>query len=211
MLSARHSHRGRRQHGIVLLLSLIVLIGMSLAAVALIRSVLTSNRVAGNLAFQQSATQSADAGVERAVAWLEQKSRELQSDNPPILANGLFNTVSAGGGNLNYQAARQDPGANQTWQTFWDSVLVANNQVNNLAADAAGNQVSFVIHRLCRSVGNALTSNCEAAPTLSASTQSSSKSSGIKLKIPSQTYYRITVRVTGPRNAVSFVQAVVAM
>ncbi|HEX2011423.1 MAG TPA: PilX N-terminal domain-containing pilus assembly protein, partial [Roseateles sp.] len=67
-----------RQRGVVLLLSLIVLAAMSLAAIGLMRSVLISNRVAGNLAFQQSATQSADVGLETAIAWLEQKARELE-------------------------------------------------------------------------------------------------------------------------------------
>ena len=114
-------------------------------------------------------------------------------------------------GRLNYLARREDPGTNQTWEAFWTSVLAANNQINTLPADAAGNQVSFAIHRLCNTVGDALNSGCEASAALGASVQTSSKSSGIKLQVPSQTYYRITVRVQGPRNAVSFVQAVVAM
>jgi hypothetical protein len=33
----------------------------------------------------------------------------------------------------------------------------------------------------------------------------------VGLATPSQRYYRITVRVAGPRNTVSFVQSVVAM
>ena len=77
--------------------------------------------------------------------------------------------------------------------------------------DAAGNSVAFVIHRLCNGNGDSLNSGCEASAALGASTQTSSKSSGIKLELPSQVYYRITVRVQGPRNALSFVQAVVAI
>ena len=201
-----------QQRGVVLLLSIIVLVAMSLAAIGLMRSVLTSNRVATNLAFQQSATQSADVGIETAVAWLEQKSRELATESPPVLANTLFGNLSAGGGRLNYLARREDPGVGQTWEAFWAGTLVANNQVNNLAVDAAGNQVAFAIHRLCNTAGDALNSACEASTSLGASVQTSSKSGGaVKLQVPSQTYYRITVRVQGPRNAVSFVQAVVAM
>lgn len=203
----------RRQHGIVLLLSLIVLVAMSLAGIGLMRSVLTSNRVASNLAFQQSATQSADVGIETAIAWLEQKARELKTSNPPALQNGLFNNIAVGGAEtVNYTARREDPGAAQGWEAWWQGVLVANNQINTLPVDAAGNTVAFAIHRLCNASGDPLSGvGCEAPVTTGAGIQTSSKSSGIKLQVPNQIYYRITVRVQGPRNAVSFVQAVVAI
>ncbi len=215
MLAAHHPVRNR-QRGLVLLLSLIVLAAMSLAAIGLMRSVLTSNRVAANLAFQQSATQSADVGVERAVAWLEQKSRELEAvPGPPATtkpANKLFQHISIGGAEtIAYRAIREDPGPGQTWENFWQQ-RVAANQINTLPADAAGNTVGFLIQRLCVAAGDPLAgASCEAAPTLSSSSQTSSKSSGIKLQVPGQTYYRITVRVQGPRNAVSFIQSVVAL
>lgn len=204
---------GLRQRGIVLLLSLIVLVAMSLAAIGLMRSVLTSNRIAANLTFQQSTTQSAGVGIEAAIAWLEQKARELKTSNPPVLQNGLFSNIAVGGTEtVNYVARREDPGSNQAWEDWWQQVLVANNQVNTLPVDAAGNTVAFAIHRLCNASGDPLSGiGCEAPPTANAATQTSSKSSGIKLQVPSQIYYRITVRVQGPRNAVSFVQAVVAI
>ena len=200
------------RRGIVLMLALIVLVAMSLAAAALMRSALTSNQVAANLAFQQSAAQSADVGVERAIAWLEQKTRELASENPPVLANLLFNSITAGGSEtVNYVARREDPGAGATWDSFWREQLVANNQINSLPIDTAGNQVAFAIHRLCNSSGDALSSGCESPALPGIQAENSSKSSSAKLQIPSQTCYRITVRVEGPRHAVSFVQVVVAM
>ena len=202
-----------RQRGVVLLLSLIVLVAMSLAAIGLMRSVLTSNRVASNLAFQQSATQSADVGIETAVAWLEQKVRQLASDNPPVMTNGLFSNTTAGAlETVNYVSKREDPGPTQGWDDWWQKVLVANNQVNTLPVDAAGNTVAFAIHRLCNATGDPLSGiGCEAPTTTGAGIQTSSKSNSIKLQVPSQIYYRITVRVQGPRNAVSFVQAIVAI
>ena len=209
---ARPTHGAGAQRGIVLLLSLIVLAAMSLAAIGLMRSVLTSNRVAGNLAFQQSATQSADVGIERAIAFLEQKSRELVTANPPKLANSLFSDITtASGTNLKYVSRRENPGTTQSWDAFWQILQDAGTKVNTLPVDAAGNTVEFVIHRLCNASGDTLTSGCEASASLGTSTQTSSKSSGIKLQVPSQTYYRITVRVQGPRNTVSFVQVVVSI
>ena len=76
MLNARRI-RGRsaapiaRQRGVVVLVAIIVLVVMLLAGIALVRSIDTTNVIAGNLAFQQSATHSADTGVEAAIAWLE--------------------------------------------------------------------------------------------------------------------------------------------
>lgn len=206
-----HLSRASRQHGLVLVLALIVLAAMSLAAVGLMRGVFGSNRVAGNLAFQQAALQAADVGVETAVAWLEQKSTELAKASPATPANKLWGTISTGSGEAyNYVPTRRDPTANQTWEAFWQ-VLAGVNQVNNLPPDAAGNQVSFVIHRLCASAGDPTASRCEAAPALPPSIQNSSKSSSLKLKQASQVYYRITVRVQSARNATSFTQAVVAI
>lgn len=208
--------RLRRQQGVVLMLSLIVLVAMSIAGIGMMRSILTGNRVVGNLAFQQSATQSADVGIETAIAWLEQKTRELKQANPPQLQNDLFQAQKKSGGSaFNYVPMREDPGIVngrvQSWQAYWDTKVAAGNQINTLAVDAAGNTVSFLIHRLCEKSGDSLSSACESSPTLSSSTQSSSKSGGIKLQVPDQVYYRITVRVQGPRNAVSFVQAMVAL
>lgn len=201
------------QQGLVLVLALIVLVAMSLAAVGLMRGVLGSNRVAGNLAFQQAAVQAADVGVETAIAWLEQRTQQLQTNPapaPPSLANKLHaNIVKSATEPYAYMATRTDP-TNQTWEEFWQ-VLAAAGVVNTLAADPAGNRVAFVIHRLCANAGEPTVSRCEATPMMPLAIQSSSKSSSLKLRQPSQVYYRITVRVQGARNATSFIQSIVAI
>jgi Tfp pilus assembly protein PilX len=46
----------RRQRGAILFIALIVLVAMSLAGIALMRSVDTNVLIAGNLAFRQSAS-----------------------------------------------------------------------------------------------------------------------------------------------------------
>ncbi|MFG6465400.1 PilX N-terminal domain-containing pilus assembly protein [Roseateles sp. BYS87W] len=205
------SHLYSRQQGLVLVLALIVLAAMSLAAVGLMRGVLGSNRVAGNLANQQAAGQAADVGVETAIAWLEQRTQELASNAPPTPANRLYNNIAVGAGQpYAYTATRQDPVAGQSWEAFWQT-LVTNNLVNTLATDAAGNRVSFVVHRLCAATGDPTVARCEASPAVPLSVQNSSKSSSIKLRQASQVYYRITVRVQGARNAASFIQAIVAI
>ncbi len=221
------SLRATGQRGLVLVLALIVLAALSLAAVGLMRGVAASNRVAGNLAFQQGAVQAADAGIERAVAWLEQQSRAtVPSPNaaaaaaaglpapPPVPSTRLNNNLPRTGDTtdtIRYMATRGDPNfaLGQTWESYWQS-LVAADRINALAVDANGNQVSYAIHRLCSSTGVAANANCEASPTKRTS-ENGSKGNVPQPSAPSAVYYRVTVRVVGPRNATSFIQAVVAI
>lgn len=190
-----------RQQGLVLLVALVVLIGMTLAGLSLLRSVFTSNRIAGNLAFQQAATQSADIGVETAIAWLESNNSDTT----------LHQSRDAAGAELGYFARREDPGPNQSWEDYWQQVLVNTNRVNTLPPDAAGNTVAFVIHRLCNAVGDPLGgARCEQSP-LTKNEGNSQTALSPAFSAPQQQYYRITARVTGPRNTLSYVQVVVAM
>lgn len=202
------------QRGLVLVLALVVLAAMSLAAIGLMRGVLGSNRVAGNLAYQQAAVQAADVGAETAIAWLEQLTAETIPGNvvgaPAIKANRLYgNLKQSDGAAYNYVATRADPGAGQTWESFWQTLSGAG-QVNTLPTDATGNQVSFVIHRLCAFPGEPKDSSCENAPALPSS-GSQGKNDNPKPDALGQTYYRITVRVQGPRNATSFIQVMAAL
>lgn len=194
--AAHHSQRG-----IVLILALIVLAAMTLAGIGLMRSVFTGNRVAGNLAFQQAATHSADAGIEAAIAWLEANNADV--------TNPLFQDKDVGGVNLGYFASKGNP-VNQSWEQWWNGLPAG--RINTRAPDAAGNTVAFVIHRLCNATGDPSGgAACDASPTVVGAEGGSRGSGVLALAVPSQRYYRVTVRVTGPRNTVSFVQSVVAM
>jgi type IV pilus assembly protein PilX len=201
---ARRSARGARassQSGVVLFVALIVLVAMALAGVALIRSVSTGNRVAGNLAFQQAATHSADIGVEEAIKWLQ--------------ANNAGNTLHADSADATsgYFAARgADPSSGSSWETYWTTTVVGTGRYHTMAKDDAGNTVSYAIHRLCNGVGDPASGiGCSVAPATVGSEGNSKGSGVLPVKLPSQQYYRITARVAGPRSTVSFVQVVVAM
>jgi type IV pilus assembly protein PilX len=196
--NGRMQRRGR-QRGVVLMIALIVLVAMTLAGIALMRSVDTTTIIAGNLAFQQSATSSGDAGTETAVSWLETNNTG---------ANLFSNTYAQG-----YSAARQDPAVGQSWDTFWTTVLVPAGQVVTLAPDSTGNTVAYAIQRLCNSVGDPSTVNVDCTqPQTAGSAASSSKGAGVVLLLyNSSIYYRITSRIAGPRNTVSYVQTIVSM
>lgn len=73
----------RKQKGVVLFIALIVLIAMSLAGVALWRSIGTGVLIAGNVAMQRGAVSSSDGGIEAARAWLTNASpTTLAVDQP---------------------------------------------------------------------------------------------------------------------------------
>lgn len=195
--------------GIVLIMALIVLVAMTLGAVALVRSVYTSNVIAGNLAFQQSATHSADAGVEAAIAWLE-------NNNGQIAPTGACSTtiLACNQSSHGYLATSQDPTSQESWRNFWNDHL--SSTAKTLTQDNAGNTVSYVIQRMCSLEGDAQSTGneCVTSPRASAGTcagGSSCDSQKDNLAGTGQVYYRITVKVSGPRNTESFTQTTVAL
>jgi len=190
----------RTQGGAVLFIALIVLVAMSLAGLAMMRGVDTGAMIANNLAFKQGATATADAGIEAARTWLLNNAGPTLYNNQPGVANGVgyFATSQQG---LDFTNGDADPTNNFDWSTR--SVL--------LPIDAASNRARYVIHRLCDSSGNPATVNCIRA-TSSGATGASSKGAAAygsyAISSPSQAFFRVTVRVDGPRNTVSYVQAV---
>ncbi|MDD5176747.1 MAG: hypothetical protein PHQ05_10030 [Sterolibacterium sp.] len=182
------------------MIALIVLVAMTLAGIALVRSVDTSNIIAGNLAFQQAATQAGDTGTETAVTWLQMNN-----------ANGvLFASIPAQG----YLASRQDPAVGQTWDAFWTNTLVPAGWVVTLAQDAStGNTVSYIIQRMCSQAGDSAVAftDCAISQTAGAVAGMSKGVGTPPLAHSSQVYYRITSRIAGPRNSVSYVQTIVAL
>jgi Tfp pilus assembly protein PilX len=206
MLRSHHGF-GIRQRGVVLFITLIVLVAMTLAGIALVRSVDTSNVIAGNLAFRQSATHSGDTGIEAAITWLS--------------ANNTGTTLHGGIPASGYVAFRQDPGVDsgtgvtESWDRFWTNTLAAASpsSIVTLAADSSGNTVSYIIHRLCAANGDPNATATACVTNLSqSSSQGSSKGAGVvALQGSTQIYYRITARIAGPKNTVSYVQSIVLM
>lgn len=196
----------RSERGVVLILAIIVLVAMSLAALALMRSTLTGNRVAGNLAFQQSATLAGDTGIESAVAWLEQqRGNALLSNNASV--SGTCSSGCSGG----YFATRSDPAAGQSWDAWWAALPTTG--INQLPVNTnTGNTVQYVIHRLCASSGTAnISLGCQIDATVNPSAGGSQGDDQKPAGNAVQYYYRIIAHITGARGTSSYVQAVVAM
>lgn len=203
------SLRLMKQRGLVLFLALIALVAISLAAVALIRSVDTSTLIAGNLAFKQAATTSADAGVDAAIALLTTMRDSNGTKNVLNDATHTFNITNLATRPGYFSNA--DPALNLTADATWDDV-------NNIlmGTDSSGNTVRYIIQRMCRTANVAI----QTADCLFSTSTEDTNGRGIKLPsnicdgpgcpVSGQTpQIRITVRVTGPKNTVSYVQAFV--
>lgn len=202
MLNRRSSPtlRHQAQQGMVLLVALIVLVLVTLGGLALMRSVDTATLVAGNLAFQQAATRASDRGVENAITMLAGKAvgggTALNSDDPGA---GYFATLTSA----------NSPSGTQSWRAYWQASLAA----NAVEIDAGfGNRAQYVVHRMCAAAGAPSIAGCVASPGQATTTGNAEEAGQIQLQgNNNRVYYRITVRVEGPRRTESYVQAHVAM
>lgn len=194
----------RRQRGVVLMMALIALVAMTLAGIAMVRSVDTSTAIAGNLAFKQSATISGDAGVEAAIAWLNANGGSLEQNN----ANNGYYATSQDSLDITGNKTPNDAADDLDWASA--------TTVRTLAKDAAGNEVAYVIHRMCNDVGPLNGATCATEQSTQAG---SSQGSGRQMQtyqpgswssVANRGYYRISTRITGPRKTTSYVQAIVS-
>ena len=211
-----------RQRGVVLFFTLIALLALSLAAVALIRSVDTSTMIAGNLAFKQSTTSSANLGVEAATTWLalvNDNNPTLSSrDNPahPFNVTGGALTVTGNFQNPGY-FSNADPAVSLTDGTgiVWDGSDSCGLGANCAdQTDAYGNTVRYVIQRMCLDANTAIDSTeCLFSDAVEDTGGQEIKNyqtecSDCSVSLP-PTQIRITARSVGPKNSISYVQAFV--
>ena len=192
-----------RQHGLVLFFALIALVAMSLAAVALIRSVDTNTMISGNLAFRQAATTTADTGVEAAINTLTVRNNSSTAD-PFVDPSHPLNVTNAAIGYYSNIDLRLDLFADATWV---DGVSSPETTDPN-----TGNRVRFIIQRMCRNANAVVSrSNClfSGEPADTGGKSIFGYGGGEIKSEESPPQYRVTVRAAGPRNTFSFVQAMI--
>lgn len=192
-----------RQSGLALVIALIVLVAMTLASVGMVRSIDTAVMIAGNMAFRQGATVAGDAGVEAARTWLLANGAALNDDLP---ANGYYAT-SQDAVDL---TGNRTPG-NSADDVGWEGGGVSTPKC--LAADAAGNTVCYIIHRLCNAAGPLNSATCSSlqsekgGSSVGGKRQMETYQEGSWSEVATMAYYRVTVRIAGPRHNTSFIQA----
>ena len=190
-----------KQRGASLFIALIALIAMTLAGIAMVRSVDTTNVIAGNMSFRQSALHTTDIGIEAGVNALDGiTGSALESNYPLGCAIGACNYYPAGQVNNTVQAtdAKGVP-------TMINWAMVPSTTVNSSYT------VQYVIDRLCKGPAPVtdIVGKCYASSD-AAGGGGTKKAGGIAFTGAQIVYYRITARVNGPRNTVSYAQAIVS-
>lgn len=186
-----------RQKGVVLIITLIVLVAMTLAVIALVRSVDTSNIIAGNLAFQQSAKESADAGADHAVGTLLKQV---------VIGGNLNCDLNCPQGYYSWRQPLQEPPYG-TWSSYWSGVQ---NHALVLPKDALGNTVSYIVERMCSLNGDA-NSCLKSAPLIPDCSGNDPTKPDLPCPAAQLNYFRIITKVEGPRNTVSYTQTIYTM
>lgn len=181
-----------RQDGVVLFIALIVLVVMSMAGIAMNRSIETSLGVAGNLAFRKSTLQGTEKAMANAIAWL---------DNNRVLLNriGGVDPLTTG----YYFAPTKTMGTDNAWtNAYWTNAF-------NAGTDALGNKLSYKIERMCEESTKAYadTTCLLGNPTDTNTNNGNTATGGFQFQPPPPLVLRITARSVGPRNATSVVQA----
>jgi Tfp pilus assembly protein PilX len=200
--------------GAGLVVALVILVVMSLGALALVRAVASGLLVAGNLAFREAAVLAAESGSESAISWLSERAAttDLLSDQPEA---GYYASLPVG-------LSLSGEGNASTRATIdWDDDQCAARTgircftaASALPIDAAGHRVRYVIHRLCRTAGSsdAAANSCllfRSAQGGSSNRGQLSYGASKRFQSSDTVYYRITVHVRGPRNTTAFVQTLV--
>jgi Tfp pilus assembly protein PilX len=193
----------RRERGVVLFIALLVMVALSLAGVALLRSADTATTVAGNLAFKQAAAAAVDRSVEQAVQVLFDPQPDHTIGSPVIadktvdnIDQNYFSRVRLKAGSI-----PEIPDELHSPTALTDAGL----KPDLVPIDAGGNKTYYVIERMCANPGAAFGNNCNlsaAALGADAGTQHYDP-----LSREGDAFYRVTVRVDGPRNTVVYAQA----
>ena len=189
-IRTRPRHRPSRQRGVIsTVIAIIVLLITLMAAVALMRSVDTGSSVAGRLGFKQQVTQEAELAYQDAVssaaAYLGQAGEADKSD-------------------IGYYATPQSTDVRGI-----PTALIAKAAGKQLRAPNTGDDIRYTVERLCPTAGPALTvaPNACLVPTATINGGSTTGNQG-GFGSGAQAAYRLTVRVEGPKNAVSYVQTI---
>lgn len=198
----------KSQSGVVLFIALISLVVLSLAAVALIRSVDTNSIITGNLTYKQTAVISSSYGIESMADTIGVRPTAYGNANDAV--NGYYATC------LTFdQATPVNPcnGTNLTVDASWNPG-VASRLATGLGitggVDAYGNTIQYIVERMCNQAGAVTTTRCLVSTTVLDLGDKSLPPRPVPTSLTDLPVYRLTVRVAGPKNTVSYLQAFIS-
>jgi|SRR5450830_407418 len=193
-IDRQKSQAQKNQSGIVMIFTLIALLLLMLSSVALIRSTDTSMLIAGNLAFKRDLINQGETAISMIktnfASGVMVDTTKRQTNQT---AQGYFATIQASDSN-------GIPTLLLNTSTF-DSTY-SSNVITNSTSQIT---IRYMIDRMCLSTGAPDSSVCSVT-SLGAVKGGGSKDSGKSLgaTIP---VYRISIRITGPRNTETFMQS----
>lgn len=195
----------RRQRGVVLLISLVVLVVMLAGALALTRDFTASLSVAGGLAFKRDLVNQSQRVLPRVLA-------ELRAGGPLDTEAKRADHLAA----RNYSASILDSNAQGIPLALLDEAQFADvgAPANDIAVPEQAVTIRYLIDRLCSDTGPAQAlgeAGCVTAPSEEAANwRSGSSSKRDILPPPPNVIYRVSVRVHGPRDTRAYFQTTLA-
>ena len=209
------SLRKPNQAGVSLFVVLIGMLALSLAALAIIKSVDTSTLIAGNLGFKNATTAAADQSSERAITWL------LNNNNGSTLYNDLPENFYYSTSIDNLDSTGKGTGTTRV-AIDWDSTGCGTCTGSTCArcltpspeVTVNGYTTRYLITRMCKISGDPNNTASGCSTPFASNDQQVPYKGEIKYGAGALTsatgpYYRIVVHATGPRNSVSYTETYV--
>jgi type IV pilus assembly protein PilX len=218
------AHLQPRQQGLVLFFALLALAVMSIASVALIRSVDTNALLSGNMVFRQTASATSNVALEGVTENISKKVALVNSINHyPQL--GYYATCSQFDTQPNALICDGNRLTTMTWDNSNSSLVPSqtdgNDEIRN-GIDRQGNEIRYVVERMC-SYSNAEVSSgsakLDASRCLMASASGCNDGSYNDVNMSkmkdcpdksSSPLYRLTLRIAGPKNTLTFMQSFIS-
>ncbi|HEY6897196.1 MAG TPA: hypothetical protein VI279_08035 [Rhodocyclaceae bacterium] len=206
--------RARREGGFILVMTLVILVVITLSSMAMMLGTKAGISAAGNIAFRQAATRVADVAVETAFQFV---STQIGTS-----AGALDNTNAANGYYSSYNevlAACTTSGTTTFSPAAYD--FANGNCAIKLTNPVSGYDLYYVIHRMATTANTAcpaagcmapdVTLTSSSGTTPGGSTESGASVFGSSAGTVSNqiVYYRITVKVAGPKRNNRYIQAFV--
>lgn len=218
MTQLTHSLSAARQRGASLLFALITVAALSLAAVALIRSVDTGVGILGNLAFKQDSLMASDEATRQAITWLGNN----------ITGTTLQSSIAAQGYSALHLATLDPTGARTDatrvvidWSDKPCSSYASGSYASCFTPTTQitlgnGVKAQYVVLRLCSAAGDATAGTISCAKPLTSSTSISGERGEIGAQNTGRVgasalaqYFRVIVRTQGARQTVSTTETLV--
>jgi type IV pilus assembly protein PilX len=218
-LSSPQSCRGaRHEQGFVLIMTLVVLVIITLSSMAMMTLMRGGISASGNIAFRQAATRVADVATEDAFTYLTTTLAATATalDNPNPAIAGYYATHN-GASNACFPDRTGTPRAGDVSFHPMDYDFTNAACARSHAGTVSGYTVYYVIHRMANNTGACPAAGCMGPPPLSivAAQADGESNANYFLRLNNAVnnsllvYYRVTIKVVGPRRNNRFIQAFV--